>query len=134
MSSRDSKAWLWAEACDFLDRAERLHRHIFQLESFDGRRPAWQPPVDLFETERELQIVVALPGVEPARLQVVIDAGDLIVVGERPVPPRARAAAIHRLEIPFGRFERRIALPPGRYELGRRELADGCLYLSLYKL
>jgi HSP20 family molecular chaperone IbpA len=134
MTSRDSKAWLWAEACDFLDRAERLHRHVFQLESHDGRRPAWQPPVDLFETERELQILVALPGVEPERLTVVIDGGSVVVVGDRRVPPRARGAAVHRIEIPFGRFERRIALPNGRYELDRRELADGCLFLSLRKL
>jgi HSP20 family protein len=111
MDSRDPKAWMWAEACEFLDRAERLQRQFFQLESFEGRhlrdqRPAWQPPVDLFETEHELQILVALPGVEVDQLQVVIDGGSLIVVGERRVPLRARGAAIHRIEIPYGRFER----------------------------
>jgi HSP20 family protein len=139
MTSRDPNAWMWAEACDFLDRADRLHRQFFQLESFAGQhlrdqRPAWQPPVDLFETERELQILVALPGVEPDQLQVVIDGGRLIVVGERRVPPRARGAAIHRIEIPYGRFERRIQLPQGTYELDRRELANGCLFLTLRKL
>ncbi len=134
MDSRDPTAWMWAEACDFLDRAERLHRQFFQLESFEGRRPAWQPPVDLFETERELQILVALPGVEADQLQVVIDGGSLVVVGERLVPPRARGAAIHRIEIPYGRFERRIQLPHGRYELDRNELANGCLLLTLRKL
>jgi HSP20 family molecular chaperone IbpA len=151
MNSRDPKAWMWAEACDFLDRAERLHRQFFQLESAEGQhlrdqRPAWQPPVDMFETERELQIVVALPGVEVDQLQVVIDGGSLIVVGERRVPLRARGAAIHRIEIPYGRFERRIQLPrpevgvagranpTPRYELDRRELAHGCLLLTLRKL
>ena len=135
MTPRDPRAWMWAEACDFLARAERLHRQFFQLESVEGRRPAWQPPVDLFETERELQIVVALPGVEPERVQVVIDGASLSVVGERHVPPRARSAAVHRIEIPYGRFERRIQLPEDRrYELGRRELANGCLLLILRKL
>jgi HSP20 family protein len=134
MDSRDPKAWMWAEACEFLDRAERLQRQFFRLESFEGRRPAWQPPVDLFETERELQILVALPGVEADQLQIVIDSDSLIVVGERLVPPRARGAAIHRIEIPYGRFERRIPLPQGRYELGQRDLANGCLLLTLRKL
>jgi HSP20 family molecular chaperone IbpA len=139
MSSRDPKAWMWAEACDFLDRAERLHRQFFQLESAQGQhlrdqRPAWQPPVDLFETEHELQILVALPGVEVDQLQVVIDGGSLSVLGERRVPLRARSAAIHRIEIPYGRFERRIQLPPGSYELDRRELDHGCLLLTLRKL
>ena len=41
---------------------------------------------------------------------------------------------IHRLEMPHGCFERRIGLPPGRYELGRSDLADGCLTLTLRKL
>jgi HSP20 family protein len=134
MAPRNPRAWMWAEACDFLERAERLQRQFFQLEWSEGRRPAWQPPIDLFETERELQILVALPGVEPAQVQVVIDGGSLIVVGERQVPLHARGAAIHRIEIPFGRFERRIELPHGRYELDRRELADGCLFLTLRKL
>ena len=135
MAPRDPKVWMWAEACDVLERAERLHRQFFELQSSDGGRPAWQPPVDLFETPRELQILVALPGVEPDQVHVVIDGGALIVVGERQVPLRARGAAVHRIEIPYGRFERRIELPVGRtYELDRRELAHGCLLLTLRKL
>ena len=41
---------------------------------------------------------------------------------------------IHRLELPYGRFERRIELPPGRFDVVRRELVDGCLTLGLRKL
>jgi HSP20 family molecular chaperone IbpA len=131
---RDPKAWMWAEACDFLDRADRLQRQFFVLGSIDERRPAWQPPVDLLETASELQILVALPGVEPDGAHVVIDDGSLIVVGHRELPARSRGAAIHRIEIPYGRFERRISLPAGRYELDRRELAHGCLLITLRKL
>jgi HSP20 family molecular chaperone IbpA len=139
MTSRDPTAWMWAEACDFLDRAERLQRQFFQLDAFETRRlknqrPAWQPPVDLFETERELQILVALPGVAPEQLTVVVDGDSLVVVGERQPPQRARGAAIHRIEIPYGRFERRIRLPPGRFALDQRELVHGCLFLTLRKL
>jgi len=41
---------------------------------------------------------------------------------------------VHRLEIPHGRFERRVALPPGSYEVERKELVNGCLLLGLKKL
>jgi HSP20 family molecular chaperone IbpA len=136
--TRDPRAWMWAEACEFLDRADRLQRQFFVLGSNEPRvgrsRPAWQPPVDLLETPSELQITVALPGVEPEGVQVVFDDGALIVVGHRELPARSRGAAIHRIEIPYGRFERRIALPAGRYELDRRELAHGCLFITLRKL
>jgi HSP20 family molecular chaperone IbpA len=33
------------------------------------------------------------------------------------------------MEIPYGRFERRIALPTGRYELTERSYTNGCLVL-----
>jgi len=40
---------------------------------------------------------------------------------------------IHRMELPQGRFERRIPLPPGQYEAVRRTSVDGCLVVSLTK-
>lgn len=127
------RAWMWAEACDLLDQAERLQRQFFRPGT-SAPRPTWEPPVDVFETERELWIVVALPGVDPGGLRIVIQDGTLIVAGERPLPAECRAGVIHRVEIPHGWFERRIGLPSGRFELGQRELANGCLTVTLRKL
>ena len=86
------------------------------------------------ETEQELSICVALPGVAKEQLEVLVENGVLIVTGHRPMPGRSRNTVIHRLELPYGRFERRIELPPGRYDVVQRELIDGCLTLSLRKL
>jgi HSP20 family protein len=52
------------------------------------------------------------------------------VAGERRLPA-ARGAAIHRPEISYARFERRIGLPTGRFELDRSALMNGCLFVSL---
>jgi HSP20 family molecular chaperone IbpA len=125
---------MWAEACELLERAERLHRQFFVPQRSKGRQPAWQPPVDLLETESELWICVALPGVAKEQLEVLVEAGVLIVSGVRPLPGAAKGARIHRLEIPYGRFERRIELPPGRFDVVQRDLIDGCLTLGLRKL
>jgi HSP20 family protein len=133
MPPRHPGAWMWAEACELLDRAERLHRQFFVPQGAQGRQPSWQPPVDLLETEEELWIYVALPGVDKEQLEVVVEQGTLIVSGER-LMPQGRGTVIHRLEIPYGRFERRIELPQGRYDAVRRELIDGCLTLALRKL
>ena len=65
---------------------------------------------------------------------MLVEQGVLIVSGERPMPGRAQGTVIHRLEIPYGRFERRIELPPGRFDVVQRELIDGCLTLGLRKL
>lgn len=133
MPPRDPTLWMWAEACQFLDRAERLQRRFFELGEA-SRQPSWEPPVDVFETETELLIEIALPGVDPQQVQAAFEAGTLLVSGERRLPVTERPTAIRRLELPYGRFERRIPLPPGRYELARRELTNGCLLLSLRKL
>ena len=84
MTRRNPGAWIWGEAVDLLEQAERLQRQFFRLGS--AQRPSWEPPADVY--------------------------GD-------------------QLEIPHGRFERRLALPPGRWELVAQELANGCLQLLL---
>lgn len=125
---------MWAEACELLEEAERLHRQFFVPARSRSKGPTWEPPVDVLETEQELSIFVALPGVVPEQLKVVIDGAVLIVTAVRPMPGQSRNTMIRRLEIPYGRFERRIELPAGRFEIGRRDLTDGCLVLTLRKL
>ncbi|MFN4088836.1 MAG: Hsp20/alpha crystallin family protein [Alphaproteobacteria bacterium] len=134
MPPRNPGVWMWDEACEMLDRAERLNRQFFVPVSAHARRPGWEPPLDILETEDALWIVAALPGVSLDNLEVVVDSGVLIVRGERRLPDALRHAAIHRLEIPHGRFERRIVLPAGRYEAARPDLTDGCLVLRLLKM
>ena len=75
-----------------------------------------------------------LPGVEPDELKVVINDGTLVVAGNRPMPGHPGRMMLRRLEIPHGHFERQLQLPAGRYEIGQRELKNGCLVLSLRKL
>jgi len=90
--------------------------------------------VDVFETSTELWLLVALPGVEPDRVRVQLEGRRIVVSGERTLPEGFRRAAVHRLEIPRGRFERSVELPPGDYELTQSELIHGCLFLNLGKI
>jgi HSP20 family protein len=133
MSARDTEIWMWSEACEMLARAERMHRQFFQLQR-SRRAPAWEPPVDVFETDREVLVLVALPGVSPEQVEAAIDGGDLIILGNRTIPAELRNAVIHRLELPQGQFERRVPLPPGRYDQVRRRAVDGCLLITLRKI
>ena len=126
---RDPKNQMWAEACAMLKQAEQLHRQFFE-PSRSGAR--WEPPLDIFETERELCIIAALPGVAPEAVRVEFEGQTLVIAGARPLPSRARKANILRLEIPYGRFERRITLA-ARLQLAERELRNGCLILTFLK-
>jgi HSP20 family molecular chaperone IbpA len=128
-----TRNWMWSEACEMLARAERLHRELFRPAGLAARVPAWEPPVDILETEREVIALVALPGVNPDQVDVAVEGNDLVVAGTRVLPAELSSAVIHRLELPQGRFERRLRLPPGRYHGVRRSAADGCLLITLQK-
>ena len=126
--------WMWADALELFERAERMQRQFFRLAASPRAEAAWEPPADVFEDGRELLVVVALPGVAADDVEIVAEPGALVVRAHRPQPLAGARHAVRRLEIPYGRFERRIALPEGRYEARAREHAHGCLALRLTRI
>jgi HSP20 family molecular chaperone IbpA len=133
MSSRNPTDWMWAQAVELLEQAERMHRQFFRLSASERTQAVWEPPADVFEDEREIVIVVALPGVPADRIEVTSESGALVVRAESPLPFSGSRGAVRQLEIPYGYFERRIPLPEVRLEAGSREVAHGCLILTLRK-
>jgi HSP20 family molecular chaperone IbpA len=129
---RNPNAQMFAEACAMLKQAEQLHRQFFGPSS-DASMACWEPPVDIFETVREVIVITAMPGVKPAAVRAEIEGTTLIVTGVRPIPAAARGANIVRLEIPYGRFERRIAIS-SRLRLISQELENGSLKLTFTKV
>ena len=134
-SARDvAHDWMWSEACEMIARAERLHRELFRPAPARTRAPAWEPPADILETGSEVLVLVALPGVDADAVQAVIEEGELVISGTRVLPDQLRTAVIHRMELPQGRFYRRLRLPAGRYSDVRRSTVAGCLVISLQKV
>jgi HSP20 family protein len=127
MSTKDPVNWMLAEAIGSFARTERLRQQFFSL-----RESGWEPPIDVLETEGEFLIFVALPGVDPDQVEAIIEDGTLVISGHRVLPAELRNARIHRLELPQGRFERRIVLPVGRYVVSRFAV-NGCVGLRLAK-
>ena len=133
MSTKDPIDWMLSDAIGALARAERLHQQFLKLRPSAGtREPCWEPPIDVLETDREVLILIALPGVDPENVEALIDEGVLVVSGRRVLPPELRSARILRMELPQGRFERRIPLPLGRYTI-TRFATNGCIGLRLAK-
>jgi HSP20 family protein len=129
----DPHDWMWSEALQMLAKAERLHQQMF-LPVARHVQAAWAPPVDVLETEHEVLVLAALPGVDVAKVEAAIEGATLVIAGHRVLPAELRTATIHRLELPQGRFERRVPLPAGRYDSVRRAEANGCLVISLTKV
>lgn len=132
MSSRYPTDWMWAQACELLEQAERMHRQFFHLAASTRAQAVWEPPADVFEDEREVIIVVALPGVPEDRIELTSEPDALVIRAERP-PSFDTPHEVRQLEIPYGYFERRIRLPNIRFDAETRQLVDGCLVLRLRK-
>jgi HSP20 family molecular chaperone IbpA len=115
---------MWSEALRLLERADRLHRQFFL-----AREPAsWEPPLDIAEGGDGLRLQLALPGVQPDAVSVTSDPDGLTVSAIRGFPHRE--SQIHRVEIPYGKFERRIPLRMNEVRLAAKSLQDGILTLT----
>jgi len=133
--SNDPAQWMWAQAVDFIDQAERMHRQFFRLASSADAEPAsWQPPVDVFEDEHQVIVVVALPGVAKEDIELGAQPGALRVRARRALPFEGERLHLRQLEIPYGYFERRIELPQAPLELTAHELTHGCLVVRLARI
>jgi HSP20 family protein len=132
--SKDAIRWMWPEACAALARAEHLRGQFYHFGGEHGLEIVWEPPVDVLETALQVRIIVAMPGVTPTSVTAVIEDSQLIVSGNRQIPVQSLDAVVHRLELPHGRFLRRISLPCGSYGDVRSSRANGCLIVTLDKL
>ena len=88
----------------------------------------------MLETERELLVLVALPGVDPDQVEAAIEDGALVVAGQA----RAARRAAHRRRS-IGSNCRRAASSaafrcrPGATTRSGSAAGDGCLLISLRK-
>jgi HSP20 family protein len=89
---------------DDLARGRPDRRHVVTGECM--------PLVDVFETERTVEVVLDLPGVAPGAIRVLLKAGVLLVVGEKERPDLTKRgpASFHLVERDFGRFARAVRI------------------------
>lgn len=93
------------------EEIEELFAELWQVPRFAGLRHGFRPNVDCFHTDEPhaLTVVVEVPGVEPATLQVVAADRMLVIAGERK-RPQVPARVYQQMEIDYGPFKRQIRL------------------------
>jgi HSP20 family protein len=99
------------------DLADDVHR---LLDDLARRRPdkrqmvagECMPVVDVFETDKAVEIVLDLPGVSPDAVRILFKSGVLLIVGEKERPDLTRRgpASFHLVERDFGRFARAVRI------------------------
>ncbi len=131
MSSERQYGWMWVQACEVLDRAERLQRQFLRYVGPGTDAAVWEPPVDIQETADGLIVLFALPGVVAEEISLRIEPAGLTVSAMRPLKLGSADAVIRRLEIPHGRFFRRIPLAGVPLKLAASRYENGCLEVRL---
>src|ERR1051325_150693 len=71
------------------------------------------PAVDVSETEKNLAVAVALPGLNENDIQVNVLGNQVTVSGERKWEEDKKTREFHRVESQYGAFSRTIVLPDG---------------------
>jgi HSP20 family molecular chaperone IbpA len=131
MSTERHYGWMWIQACEVLDHAERLQRQFLRYTGPGVDAAVWEPPVDIHETSDGLSLLFALPGVDSEDIEITLEPNALTVSAMRPLTLTNRDSVIRRLEIPHGRFVRRIALKGARMQVAETRYVNGCLEVRL---
>ena len=139
MASDDWDLLFRQRANSLLQQVERIQANFLQIavgtqyREVHGR--SWSPPVNVVETDESLWVICAIPGVAVKDVDLRLEGRELIISGERPLPSCCRDGELQLLEVPLGRFERRITVIEGRSSLtiGKVTLQDGLLIIELKK-
>jgi HSP20 family protein len=110
---------------------QELFDELWQVPRFSGLRRGFRPQVDVVRSDdpAELRVVVELPGVEPDDVKLYADATTIVVAGER---RRSTSGRYQQMELDFGPFQRRVALPEAvDPERARADYRRGLLIVSL---
>ena len=98
------------------------------------RSRTYHPPTDLYETEDEYVVLVAVSRADPESFRITYDGRYLVIRGVRPEPQPGVPKKYHLLEIPCGAFERQIPLVADIDPEGiRSTYRDGMLEIRLPK-
>jgi HSP20 family molecular chaperone IbpA len=124
---------MWSEAVRMLDQADRLSQQFFRLQYEQDAAGAWEPPVDVYETEASWNVLIALPGVPANAIRYRLEGDCLDVVADRAIPQECSQGVIRRKEVPHGRFVRRLRFRTAPLGIAKAVLKDGCLLLTLLK-
>ena len=141
MSEHDLDFLVWPRVNDLLQQVERIHQNFLQIAAgaryrvSRGQTSSWEPPVSVVETDDSLWVFSALAGVAADRVEVRLDGCELVISGERPLPPCCNDGELKIWEIPLGRFERRLRLlrDESPLSLGEISVQNGLLIIELRK-
>jgi HSP20 family protein len=119
------------------EQVQRLMSEFFKDVKPLGYRLDWSfhPPMDVYETEDELVVVMEVAGMEAEEIQVSLEGDLLLIRGTRTESCAAPKIRLHQMEIDYGRFERNLRIPfPLKADQVKAAYRQGFLTVTIPKL
>ena len=100
-------------ALGFSDDMDRLFNRFWQrpLAWSPAVRRRWIPAFDIRETDEQILLSAALPGLSKKDIEVSLHDGVLTVTAEREERETAKNETVHYAEQRYGKFARSFSLP-----------------------
>ena len=98
-------------------------------------RDAWSvPAIDMYQTDDEIVVKAALPGIKPDEVQINVTGEVLTLKGETKQANETKEKAYHIREQRWGAFERSIILPTEVVaDKAKADFENGVLTITLPK-
>jgi HSP20 family protein len=127
----------WDPFSEFLGLRRAIDRGVFEFYGPTVWRNAETSltfPVDLSETDGQVVVKAALPGIQPEDVDISVSDSVLTIKGEAKSEEKSEGENYHRREIRYGAFSRAITLPTEVDDArAEAEFRDGVLTVTLPK-
>jgi HSP20 family protein len=124
----------------FHSEIDRLFNSFFgdTMPAWSGERGwpgfAFEPPLDVEETDKEVLVRAEIPGVKADELDLAIQNGALVISGEKKESQERKEKGYVYQERRYGSFRREVTLPSAVDEQNvKAEYKDGVLHVTLQK-
>ena len=121
----------------FRDQVYRMMSDMFKDAKPLGYQPdrSFSPPMDIYETEDHLVVVMEVAGMKAEDIQVTFDKDILSVGGFRREPSSPSKMRLHQMEIDYGKFQRTLRIPfPLRSDDFKASYRQGFLVITVPKI
>jgi len=125
---------------NFDQMRSQLHRlmgEFFKEAKPLGYQPdqSFRPPMDIYETEDHLVIVMEVAGVKSEDIHILFNKGILSISGTRSEPSSPPKTHLHQMEIDYGNFGRTLRIPyPVKSDEIKATYREGFLLISVPKI
>jgi HSP20 family protein len=124
-----------SETGAFSDEVRQVFLELGRVFGPEALAGECAPPIDVYETDESIEVVVDLPGVDASAVRVMSKGDAILVAGEKP-PRRVQGeSTFHLVERGYGRFARAVRIGrPCNMARATAVFVKGELRISLPKI